>query len=479
MTDKRVIAVDLGASSGRVMQVHFDGKTLHLDELHRFANNPVFANGSLYWDALGLWHEIQTGLKAVPPGAASVGVDAWGVDFAMLDRDGRLVANPLHYRDPSWEGMMEWVYERIPKRELYERTGLQLIPVNTIWRLAAMVKHNSPLFDIAKTYLPIPDLFHYWMCGAKLSEFTHASTHQVWNPRLNGWDFELMRRLGMPNTEMFGEIVQPGTTYGLYEGMKVIAPASHDTASAVVAVPTTTKNYAYLSSGTWSLLGLELDRPVITDATFAANATNEGGINGTFRFLRNIAGMWLVQQSRATWADAGRDYEYAELAALAQEAKPFVSFIDPDDDRFYPPGDIPGRVRDYCRETGQHVPESVGEVMRVIYESLALKYRNVLNKLVEASGQPADTLHIIGGGSKNALLCQMSANATGRVVVAGPAEATALGNAIVQLVALGEFKDVAEARSILSRSSGMTTYEPQSPADWDAVYPRFEKLVKI
>jgi rhamnulokinase len=478
MTSKRVIAVDIGAESGRVMQVSYDGQELHLDEIHRFSNIATLAVGTLYWNPLLFFHEIQEGLKRAPAGAASIGVNTWGVDFALLDRDGRLVCNPIHYRDSSSEGMEEWVCQRIPRREIYERTGLQFIAPNTLNRLAYLVKTHSPLLDIAHTYLTIGDLLNYWLCGSKTCEFTHASTHQIYNPSLGDWDRDLLARIGFP-THIFGEIVQPGTRLGVYNGLPVIAPGVHDTASAVAAVPTTTRDYAYLSSGTWSLLGLELPHTVINDAAYAANATNEGGVNHTWRFLKNIAGLWLVQQSRAIWAEQGQHYDYAQLAALAEQAAPFTAFIDPDAHDFFLPGDMPANIRAFCRRTGQAVPESVAQVVRVIYESLAFKYRYVLEQLLVASGRAADTVHVIGGGSKNALLCQMTADATGRRVIAGPSEATALGNAIVQLVSLGEFKDVAEARQLLSHSSGMVAYEPRHPSAWDEAYGRFVSILTV
>ncbi|MBL8155853.1 MAG: rhamnulokinase [Anaerolineae bacterium] len=478
MSTKRVIAIDLGAESGRVMQVSFDGNSLHSDEIHRFANQPVTVSGTLYWDALRLFHEITTGIRAVPAGAASLGIDTWGVDFAFLDRDGRLLANPLHYRDRSWEGMMDWVFERVPRRELYQRTGLQIIAVNGIWRLAGLVRNHSPLLEIAHTYLTLPDLFNYWLSGSKTCEFTHASTHQLYNPRLNNWDMELIQRLGVP-TAVFGEIVPPGTTLGEYQGIRVIAPPTHDTGSAVVAVPTVTDDYAYCSSGTWSLLGLELPEAVIDDAAYEANITNEGGAENTWRFLKNIAGMWLVQQCRATWAAQGTTYEYPQLAAMAEEAPPFTAFIDPDEGDFYQPGDMPAHIRAFCDRTGQTAPETVGAFVRIIYESLAMKYRYVLDQVCRVAGRKAEVFHIIGGGSRNALLCQMTADATGRVVVAGPAEATALGNAIVQLVALGEFKDIAEARRLLSETAGTVTYEPRHTDAWEEAYARFLKVLTV
>lgn len=478
MAVKPVIAVDLGAESGRVMCARYDGTRIELEEVHRFPNVPVYAGETLYWDVLRLWHEITTGIKLVGADAASIGVDTWGVDFAFLDRDGRLLLNPVHYRDRSWEGMMEWVFERVPRREVFERTGIQFIPVNGLWRLARLARENSPLLDAAHTFLTIADLFNYWLSGSKTCEFTHATTQQVYNPRIHDWDREFLARLNVP-TDMFPPIVQPGTLLGEYCAVPVIAPACHDTGSAVVAVPTTTKNYAYLSSGTWSLLGLELEAPVINDEAYEANVTNEGGVYGTFRMLKNIAGMWLAQQCRATWAEAGSSYEYADLAQMAEQAEPFRSFIDPDDTVFYTPGDMPARIADYCQKTGQPAPETVAQVMRAVYESLAFKYRYVLEQLIAVSAQIVERLHIIGGGARNALLCQLTADATGRTVIAGPAEATATGNAIVQMIALGVFDDLAHAREVLSKTAGTVTYEPKDAPAWDAHYARFRTVTGL
>lgn len=477
MNTKQVIAVDLGAESGRVMRASYSGDSLTLEEAHRFPNIPVTANGVLYWDVLRIWHEIQTGIKAAGH-AASIGVDTWGVDFAFLDRHGHLLANPIHYRDSSSDGMMEWVFERVPRRELFQRTGIQFIAVNGLWRLAYLAKIQSPLLDAASTFLTIADVFNYWLSGAKTCEFTQATTQQFYNPHTHDWDWETLKAIGVP-TGMFPQIVPPGTTLGTYHGVPVIAPACHDTGSAVVAVPTTTKNYAYLSSGTWSLLGLELDHPVIDDAAYAANLTNEGGVNGTFRLLKNIAGMWLVQQCRVTWAEQGDSYDYAQLAALAESAEPFTAFINPDDMAFYPPGDMPSRIREYCARSGQTVPQSHAQILRVIYDSLAMKYRQILELLVKVSGQSVDRLHVIGGGSRNALLNQITANATGRVVIAGPTEATALGNAIVQLTALGELASISEARELLSRSAEQRAFEPQDTHTWDAHFDRFAALTRV
>jgi rhamnulokinase len=477
MTHQHVIAVDLGAESGRVMQVSYDGAALHLEEKHRFPNGPVAVRGTLYWDALRLWHEIMTGIKAAAPGAAAIGVDAWGVDFALLDRDGSLLANPVHYRDSRTDGMMDWVFERVPRREIFERTGIQFMQLNTLYQLAALVKADSPALAQAHTLLTMADLFSYWLSGARVVEFTMATTTQFYNPRAAAWDTDLLARIGAP-THILPEIVPPGTRLGDYHGIPVIAPASHDTGSAVAAVPTTTPNFAYISSGTWSLLGLELHAPVINDASYAANATNEGGVGGTFRFLRNITGLWLIAQSRAVWAEqTGQTISYDELAAQAQASAPFRSLFDPDDPAFLPPGDMPARIRDFCARTGQPAPETPGQVARAIYESLAFKYAYVLDKLRRAAGQTVERLHIVGGGSRNALLCQMAANATGLPVAAGPAEATALGSALVQFIALGVFADLAQGRALMARSAEIRHYEPQQTAEWAAQRERFSALV--
>ncbi len=470
-----VIAVDLGAESGRVARVAFNGERLSLAEVSRFPNIPVQANGTLYWDVLSLWREICAGIEQAGSGVAGIGVDAWGVDYALLDRDGKLLGNPVHYRDRRTEGMFEWVFSRVPRREIFERTGIQFIILNTLYQLASMAASQSAQLEAAATYLAMPDLINYWLTGEKACEFSHATTTQFYNPRATDWDRQLLAQVGIP-TEMFGSIVQPGTRIGAYQGVPVFTSASHDTASAVVAVPTTTTDYAYLSSGTWSLIGLELDTPVINDHSYAANVTNEGGVYGTFRFLKNVMGLWIAQQCRATWRAQGEDYSYDELARLAASAEPLRSLIEPDDPAFFPPGDMPARIREYCQRTGQPIPESVGQVMRTAYESLALKYRLVLERMTALSGRTYERLHIIGGGTKNRLLCQMTADALGCPVIAGPVEATALGNGIVQLIALGEIADLQQAREILSRSAETVTYEPKPSAAWEEAYQQFKQL---
>lgn len=470
-----VIAVDLGAESGRVTRVAFDGENLHLDEIHRFPNIPVQVRGTLHWDALRLWDEIAAGIEKARSGIAGIGIDAWGVDFALLDRDGRLVGNPVHYRDGRTDGMFDWVFAHVPRREVFERTGVQFMIINTLFQLASMVASDSAQLRAAATYLSIPDLFTYWLTGEKLCEFTHATTTQFYNPRAGDWDRQMLAQVGVP-TSMFGAIVQPGTRVGAYQGVPVFAPATHDTGSAVVAVPTTTQDYAYLSSGTWSLIGLEIDSPVINDESYAANVTNEGGVNGTFRLLKNVMGLWIAQQCRATWRAQGEDYSYDDLTRLANDAEPFRSLIDPDDSAFLPPGDMPTRIREFCQRTRQPVPETVGQVMRAVYESLALKYRLCIDNMIALSGRKVDRLHIIGGGTQNRLLCQMTTDALGRLVIAGPVEATALGNAIVQLIALGEIGSVAQAREIVSRSATLKRYEPEQSPAWEEAYQRFITL---
>lgn len=477
MSERSVLAVDLGAESGRVIKASFDGNRIDLQELHRFSNTPVSAAGTLYWDVLRLWHNIKIGIQAGLADSLSVGVDTWGVDVTLLDRDGNLLSNPVHYRDKRNDGMMEWAFERVPRRQIFEQTGIQFMQINGLYGLASMVKNQSPLLDAASSMLTIPDLFNYWLSGSRTCEFTHVTTTQMFNPRTNDWARDVLEGIGIP-THFLTPVVYPGDKIGKYEHLDVIVPGCHDTASAVVGVPTTTSNYAYLSSGTWSLLGIELDQPVITDASYEANFTNEGGVYGTTRLLKNIMGLWLAQQCRETWMQQGREYSYPELVQRAEAAAPFVSLVDPDAPEFLAHGDMPARIRAYCQRTGQQQPESVGEVMRAVYESLALKYRYVIDMLRSISGQPIERLHIIGGGTQNELLCQMTANAVGFPVVAGPIEATALGNAIIQFITHGDLANLAEARQMLSRSIVTRTYEPRDRAIWEETYERYKSIIQ-
>jgi rhamnulokinase len=470
-----VVAVDLGASSGRVTKVGYDGERFKVEEVHRFSNIPVRVGDSLQWDIKSIWEETTKGIKAASKGALSIGVDTWGVDFALLDSEGSLLGNPVHYRDERTTGMMNWVFERVPRREIFERTGIQFISLNTLYQIASLVKNHDPVLKKASCYLGMPDLIHYWLTGAKACELTHATTTQMLNLKRGDWDRETLDAIEIP-TNIFPSTVGPGTRLGEHHGVSVVAPACHDTASAVVAVPTTTENHAYLSSGTWSLLGLELDDPLINDDVYDANMTNEGGAEGRYRLLKNLAGLWLEQECRRAWKSTeslGLDYYIRE----AEKATPFTSIIDPDHPSFLAPGDMPSRIREYCDETHQMRPGSAGQMIRVVYESLALKYRVVLEQLVELTGRTVECLHVIGGGAQNALLCQMTANSTGVNVIAGPVEATTLGNAIIQLISMELIEDVNQAREALAGSLNVVTYHPENHESWDEGYRFLKGLI--
>jgi rhamnulokinase len=471
-----VIAVDLGAESGRVIQVGFDGKHLTLNEAHRFANIPVTVRGTLHWDVLRLWHDIQDGIRRVATPSHSIGVDTWGVDFALLDKDGNLIGNPVHYRDSGKDGAMEWVFGRVPRELIFQRTGIQFMSFNGIYQLASMLRANSAQLPHIHTAFTMPDLFNYWLSGAKTAEFTNATTTQAYNQQTQDWDSDTLHTIGLsPN--IFPSIVYPGTRLGDYNGIPVTAVACHDTGSAFVAVPSLSRDVAVISSGTWSLVGMELDAPLINEAVYHANITNEGGAYGTVRFLKNVMGLWLAQQCRLAWNEQGANLSYDDLTQLANTAPTFTAFIDPDDARFLRAGDMPTRIQQYLGETHQTTNGEKATLLRVIYESLALKYRYVLDNLRELTGKNVHTIHIIGGGSKNALLCQMTANATGCEVVAGPDEATAIGNALVQFIALGDMANLAQAREILSQTITTKRYTPQDVGLWQEAYGRFGDIL--
>jgi rhamnulokinase len=459
-----------------VIAVHWDGRSLRLEELHRFFNGPVNVRGTLYWDFLHLWQQIQNGIekgKARRP--ASLGVDTWGVDFGLLDKQGQLIGNPVHYRDERTEGMMDWVFGRVSQTEIFAQTGIQFMQLNTLYQIASLARSQSPQLAIADTFLTAPDLLNYWLTGEKVCEFTNATTTQFFNPLTGNWATDLLAALDVP-TGIFPSIVQPGTRLGDYEGTPVIAPACHDTGSAVAAVPTATDRYAYISSGTWSLVGLEVADAVMDEAAFAANVTNEGGVYETYRLLKNVMGLWIVQQCRATWQAQGYEYSYPQLVAMARSAPPLRSFIAPDDHRFLAPGDHPSRVQQFCRETGQLIPENHAEIARCVFESLALRYRQVLETLLALSGKEADVIHIVGGGSQNELLSQMTADAAGMPVLTGPVEATVIGNALVQLIALGEIADIHQGRQLVARMADLKRYDPQPDDAWDEAYVRYFSL---
>jgi rhamnulokinase len=417
---------------------------------------------------------------------AGIGVDSWGVDFGLLDRDGVLISNPYAYRDSRTVRMMERAFERAPRWDIYRTTGIQFMQINTLYQLLAM--EDSPLLDIAQTLLLIPDLLNYWLTGEKACEFTDTTTTQLYDLMSGDWAWDLLERMGIPS-RIFPAIVQPGTLLGsllpeiireagLAGDIPVAAVASHDTASAVVAVPAQQENFAYISSGTWSLVGLETPQPIVTPDAMEANFTNEGGFTGTTRFLKNVMGLWILQECRRVWNQReGQQYSYDDLARLAESAPAFGPLIDPDDPRFLPPGDMPERIRQFCQETGQQPPAGPAEVVRCILESLALKYRWVVERAERLSGRQVETIHVVGGGARNALLCRLTADATGRPVLAGPVEATALGNVLVQAHARGDVGSPAEMRAVVRRSVDVQTFEPAGNRDvWEAAYERFESL---
>lgn len=483
MAKKTVLAIDLGAESGRVMAVHFDGRTLTYEPLYRFSNTAVSVRETLHWDVLRLWCDIQDGIeKGKVHHPAAIGLDTWGVDFALLDKDGRLIANPVHYRDGRTAGMMERVFATVPKAEVFAQTGIQFMSINTLYQLFSLVENRSPQLEIAATFLTIPDLFNYWLTGVKACEFSNATTTQMFNPHSGTWATEMLGRLHIPS-HILPDIILPGTRLGAYQSIPVIAPACHDTGSAVAAIPAavpaadpSSKDYAYISSGTWSLVGLEVEQAIINEAALAANLTNEGGVNGTFRLLKNVVGLWILQQCRAVWEREGTAVSYDELIQLAREARPHQSLIIPDHPDFLPPGNHPQLIHQHCMRSEQPTPDSIGAVARCVLESLALAYREVLEQLAAVSGQPIRTIHIVGGGSQNELLNQMTADATGLPVIAGPVEATVIGNALVQLIALGELRDLAEARQLVANMGGLRRYEPQDTAAWDEAYGRFLQI---
>ena len=488
---KRVLAFDFGASSGRAMLATLENGKIDLKEIHRFGNDPVEVNGTLYWDVLRLWFEIRQAItKANAEGGFdSIGIDTWGVDFGLLDKKGQLLMNPVHYRDTRTEGISDEIFENIiSKDDLYMKAGIQYMRFNTIYQLSYLVKEYPWLLEKADVMLPMPDLFAYFLTGEKRSEFTITSTSNLMDPQKKEWDLELCEKLGIP-THIFPKMIRPGEQYGLLRpelceelGCKpvpVIAVATHDTASAVVSAPASDKDFVYISCGTWSLFGTENECPVITEASAAADFTNEGGYGGTTRFLKNIMGLWLIQESRRQWIREGEDVTYAMLEKEALVEEPFRSFINVDDPAFETPGNLPRRVRAYCEKTGQPIPETRGQVMRCIYESLAMKYRRTFLQLQELTGKTYHSIHVVGGGIKDTLLCRLAADAVGAKVLAGPAEATATGNAAVQFISLGELSDLWDARATIARSIDLKVYEPADTASWDANYARYLKVTGL
>jgi rhamnulokinase len=495
MAHRTFLAVDLGASGGRVVAGRLDGRQLTLEDVHRFENGGVAVGDRLYWNLLGLWSHVQDGLR-VAAGRygrqiASVGVDTWGVDFGLLGRNDELLGNPSTYRDRRTAGIFERVFPIASREEIFEHSGLQFMEFNTLYQLIAMKWGGSPLLDMAESFLMIPDLFHWLLSGEKANEYSNASTTQFLNPRTGRWATPLFERFDLP-TRILGTIAQPGTKLGPVRAsvakatglsnVEVILPGTHDTASAVMAVPAASRpghkpDWCYISSGTWSLMGVETPQPVVNELCRSLNFTNEGGVGGTTRLLKNIAGLWLVQECRRVWNQNGQSYDWPRLVAMAEQAPPLRSLFNPDHGSLVAPADMPQAIRELCRGGGEPVPENDGAVIRSALESLALRYRMVHRWLEQLVDGPLDTIHIVGGGTQNRLLCQMTADACGRRVVAGPIEATAIGNVMMQAVATGDVTSIADAREVIRASFSVETFEPRNTRPWDDAFERFQKLV--
>jgi rhamnulokinase len=478
------LAFDLGAESGRAVTGHFDGGRLSIREIHRFANEPVRAGGSLHWDVLRLWHEIRQGLHIAAgefPALAGIGLDTWGVDYALLGGNGELLVNPHHYRDSRTDGIPERVFSNVPAEEIYAATGIQFMQINTLFQVFAAARANPRLIELAQHFVTMPDLLNYWLTGNITCEFTNATTTQMFDPRRRTWARGMLERLGIP-THFLHEVTEPGTGIGdLREDLRkesgiahapVIAPACHDTGSAVAAISSRGQS-VFLSSGTWSLMGAEMPEPIISETARTLNFTNEGGVGGTIRLLKNITGMWLLQSCRKQWQDEGKQSDYASLAGLAKSNPLLQTFIDPNHSTFLHPARMTDAIDRFCSDTGQTPPKDAADYVQVIFESLALMYRTVVESLQTLTGKQFDEVRVVGGGARNRLLNQFTADATGLRVVAGPVEATALGNIAMQMVATGQVASIADARSVIDASFPTETFEPSGEARWNAAYDQF------
>ncbi len=492
MSEQCFLGVDLGAESGRVVAGLFDGARIHLEELHRFPNGPVTVGDSLRWNTVGLWQSITEGLSAAASrfgsDIASIGVDTWGVDYVLLDDRDELLGLPWHYRDSRTAGMMETAFERVPREKIFAATGHQFMEPNTLYQLLATRRDNPRLLDHADRLLMIPDYFHWLLCGSRIVEFTNATTTQCFDHSTGDWAGPLLSQFDIPS-HIFPEVVAPGTELGRIrrrlasatglDRIPVIAPATHDTGSAVAAVPTERTgqpDWTYISSGTWSLMGMEVNRAIAGPETLAVNATNEGGIDRTFRLLKNIMGLWLVQECRRAISRDGRETDYGSLTRQAADAPPFVSLINPDDSSFFKPDCMPTAIREFCHKTGQPAPDTDGGLVRCALESLALKYRTVLNEIEKLTGVASQVIHVVGGGSQNELLNQFTADACGRPVVAGPVEATALGNLLVQARSVGAIESLSDIRQVVADSTQPSTFTPTNTDAWDEQFGRFVNL---
>ena len=461
-----------------------------MTENHRFSNDPVTVAGKFTWDMLRIWFEIKNSIRncslSDDKDIASIGIDTWGVDFGLLDKRGHLLYTPVHYRDTRTVGVPEKSYELVPKDELYSKTGIQILELNTLFQLLAMKEEAPEVLEAAQDMLFVPDLLNYFLTGKKQTEYTIASTGQLLDANKRDWDFDLIRKYGLPE-KMFTNIVMPGTVCGkLLPEVKedvngidptVISIAAHDTGSAVVAVPSPKEKFIFISSGTWSIMGTETSGPIINEKTKEYNFTNEGGYGGTIRFSKNITGLWLEQESRRQWAREGTKYSFDELSEMALASKPLKFLINPDDASFATPGNLPKRIAEFCQKTGQGTPETVGEIVRCIFDSLALRYRWVVDRIDELCAERIPAINIVGGGTKEKMLSQFASDACCRPVYTGPVEATALGNIAAQAIALGEIKDISEAREVIANSTEMGHFEPKDTAMWDEGYERFQKIL--
>ena len=485
---KPYLAFDFGAESGRAVLGRLQSGILTIEEVHRFPNTPVEYGGSLHWDVPRLWLEVRKALTCVEQMELSgIGVDAWGVDYALLGERGELLQNPYHYRDRRTEGVMEEVFRKVSKEDIYRATGIQFMPINTLFQLFAAQRDTPSLLMAAKQMLTIPDLFNYWLTGTALCEFTNATTTQLVDPVRRTWANDLMQELSL-NSSLPAPMVEPGSVLGTLlpsitqnsclRSTPVIAPACHDTGSAIAAI-TARDGTAFLSSGTWSLIGTELDAPVITPEALRLNFTNEGGVNKTTRLLKNVMGLWMLQGCRNCWSARGPSADYRELVELAGREPAFVHLVDPDDETFLRPSDMLAAIDNFCQKTHQPTPATRGGYVRCILESLALKYRLILGSLEQLCGKPINEIRVIGGGSKNRLLNQFTADATGRRVLAGPVEATALGNIAIQILATGEASSLQEVRAIVDRSFPTETFEPRETDSWERHAERFEQYCEI
>jgi len=485
------LAFDLGASSGRAILGSLNNKRITLKEIHRFDNQMILRKDHYYWDIESLFSEIKTGLRKcidqeeITPHC--LGIDTWGVDFGLLDNNKQLSRNPFAYRDSLTDNAISEVMKEIPGESLYRKTGIQFMQFNSLFQLWSLKKKYPDHLLSADKVLFMPDLLSYFLSGVSYSEYTIASTSQMLNPETARWDMDLLHQLDLP-THLLEEIVEPGTVIGNLKPelqkelgigpIPVAAVAAHDTASAIAAIPAKGKDWAYLSSGTWSLLGIELDKPCLTKEAYEAAFTNEGGVDSTIRFLKNITGLWLLSECKKIW-DQEKNYSYAELTKLSESGTAFASLVDPDDPRFSNPDNMISSIQNYCTETNQSVPESVAEISRCIFESLALKYKSTLDKLLNVTGRTVNRIHLIGGGSKNQVLCQYTANATRLKVIAGPAEGTALGNILMQARSLGAIDSLTEMREIVSNNVETQTYLPEDQEEWNSAFKKFEAIILL